>query len=402
MKILVYHPTGNENVRALLRALKNNNMLHTFHTTIAVFESSWFYRFLRGKLSRFKRRTYDSNIKKQTKLYPFLELLLFAGKKKYKGEKLTGSFINKQLTKSVANYVKRNWKTIDGVYGYPFGSYEIFCEAKRHNVECIYELTTIYYKELKEITSIEKKINPQYSSTISIYEESDEVLKKIDMELNLADKIVVSSSYIKDSLLKYGFPEKKIKIIPYGFPHISLKNYTYDGQRKLKVLFAGGMSQIKGLSYMFKAIDFFQDKVILTLVGSITDRNNQELQTQINKYRYLGTLSHERLLYEMRENDVFLFPSLCDGFGLVITESMSQGTPVIASKNSAGRDLIKNNYNGWLIPGASSTSICEVLKQIIENPYLIELNGRNAMKMAENNQWLKYEKNIADFISEIK
>lgn len=398
MKILVYHPTGNENVRALLRALKNNNMLHSFHTTIAVFESSWYYRFLKAKLSRFKRRTYDSKIKKQTILYPFLEILLFAGKKTYKGEKLTGSFINKQLTKSVANYVKRNWKTIDGVYGYPFGSYDVFCEAKRHNIKCFYELTTIYYKELKEITNKEKKKNPQYNSTISIYEESNEILKKIDLELNLADRIIVSSTFIKESLVKYGVPENKIKIIPYGFPQISSKKYDYDGKRKLKVLFAGNLSQIKGLSYMFEAVNLFQDKIILTLAGSIADKNNRILKEQLEKHRYLGAVSHVQLLYEMGKNDILLFPSLCDGFGLVITESMSQGTPVIASVNSAGRDLIENNYNGWLIPVADSKIIGNILNMIIEMPQLVELNGKNATQTALNRPWSKYENDIVNFI----
>ena len=51
----------------------------------------------------------------------------------------------------------------------------------------------------------------------------------------------------------------------------------------------------------------------------------------------------------MREHDVFVFPSLFEGFGLVITESMSQGTPVITTDRTAGPDLIKNDENGWLL-----------------------------------------------------
>jgi glycosyltransferase involved in cell wall biosynthesis len=41
----------------------------------------------------------------------------------------------------------------------------------------------------------------------------------------------------------------------------------------------------------------------------------------------------------MRVNDVLVFPSLFDGFGMVITEAMSQGTPVIVSERSAGPGL---------------------------------------------------------------
>ena len=203
MKILVYHPTGNENVRALLRALKKSDMLHSFHTTIAVFESSWYYRFLRGKLSRFKRRTCDSNIKKQTKLYPFLELLMFAGVKRFKGKEITSGYINLTLAGKVARGMTNVANQVDGVYCYPHGAKQIFEVAKQHKKICFYEQTTAYYKEFEQIISKEKELNPDWVNTITMYKSSDRVLfDQLTEELNLCDVIVAPSTYVKNTLLK--------------------------------------------------------------------------------------------------------------------------------------------------------------------------------------------------------
>ena len=50
----------------------------------------------------------------------------------------------------------------------------------------------------------------------------------------------------------------------------------------------------------------------------------------------------------MKEHDVLIFPSLFEGFGLVITEAMAQGTPVITTDRTAGPDVISDNENGCL------------------------------------------------------
>lgn len=395
-KILVYHPTGNQNVRALLRALQRSNMLHTFHTTIAVFKSSFYYNLFSIKfLSKLKRRTFPDEIKKQTILYPFLEILLGLGIKKYKGKELTGSLINKLLSYKVATYISKTNKIekLFGLYGYPYGSLPLFHEAKKKNIICFYELTTGYYKELKKITQHEKLINPEWASSIKIYEEDDEILHKLDDELNLADCIIVASTYIKTTLLAHNYPANKIHIIPYGFPNIVKRNYRTI-TNKIKILYAGNISQLKGLSYMFKALDSLSDKVELSLAGSISDTNCKPLMMEIRKHKYLGALSHDILLKEMRTNDILLFPSLCDGYGLVINEAMSQGLPVIASYNSGGPDVITHGINGWLVPHANSNEITKILSYIIDHPEEIERVGKNAIITASLRPWNKYEHEI--------
>lgn len=401
-KILVYHPTGNQNVRGLLRGLADRQMLHSYHTTIAVFQSSWYYKYLKGPLEKFKRRTFPESIKNNIVLYPFIETLLTLHVRKYRGMKLTGSTVNKMLAYDVAKYIKNKHKKIDAVYGFPFGSEPIFNEARIHGIKCLYEQTTGYYKSLKEITNKEKSINPDWAKSITIYEEPQEILDKLDRELSMADVIIVASSYIKKTLTTYGYNEDKIKIIPYGYPPITPKKREekYNTER-LKLLFAGNISQLKGLSYLFKSLEGLEDKVELTLVGSKTNNLSTEMNVALAKHNYLGSLSHELLLQEMHKADILVFPTLCDGYGMVVTEAMSQGTPVIASENSCGPDFIKHGINGWLVPIQNSEAIRKIIMEVLSEPSSLKRISEKALDDATQRPWSIYEKEVTDYIKSI-
>ena len=94
-------------------------------------------------------------------------------------------------------------------------------------------------------------------------------------------------------------------------------------------------------------------------------------------------------------NDVLLFPSLFEGFGLVITEAMSQGTPVITTNRTAGPDLITHGENGWIVESGNHIALREMIEQIMDNPELIELNGRAAHKLAGSRPWGVYGTELA-------
>jgi glycosyltransferase involved in cell wall biosynthesis len=104
----------------------------------------------------------------------------------------------------------------------------------------------------------------------------------------------------------------------------------------------------------------------------------------------------------MREHDIFVFPSLFEGFGLVITEAMSQGVPVITTDRTAGPDLIKDGENGWIVPASSSIAIKEVFTKILEKPELLEQFGLAAQQKAQTRPWSVYGQEMADALSSLK
>ena len=120
--ILVYHPTGNQNVRALLNGLCNMKILQSYHTTIGVFPSSFYYSLLKGPLAKFKRRTYSNMLKKYVIQYPFLELAMMAGLKKYRGSLLNGSSLNKILAYDIAKYLHKKYLLLMAYMAFRLGA----------------------------------------------------------------------------------------------------------------------------------------------------------------------------------------------------------------------------------------------------------------------------------------
>lgn len=399
MKVLVYHPTGNQNVRALLRALAERNILHSFHTTIAVFSNSWYYKYLTGRLKKVKRRTYPEIIRDKAKKYPLEEILMFLGVKKLYGRRLTPSYIDSLITQRIVKYLNRHINEINCVFCYPGFSSEIMERAKKNHVSCVYELTTAYYRHVQAIMSKEDSHNSEWAKTITFYRQPDLNYSEYDLELQFADRIICASSYIEKTLLDYGFPESKISVIPYGFPPVKEKRYLRE-QGVIRLLYVGSLSQSKGISYMLDAVEALGDNVAFTLIGALPVHSDI-LISRIRKYSYLGSLSHDEVLREMHKADVLLFPTLSDGFGMVVTEAMSQGTPVIATANSCACDVIQDGVNGWIVPICDSGSIIEILNSLVKDPDLIEKVGKKALETAASRPWKVYEEEISRLLMKL-
>ena len=404
MKIIVSHPTGNMNTRAAIVGFRRNNLLYKFYTCIACFENSWLFKL--SKISFFKefrRRSYDAILEPVTKVYPWWEL----GRQfsiKFKLKKLTkheiGPFsidkIYATLDKYVANKIKKYSKDIAAVYAYEDCALNTFREAKKHNKICIYDLPIGHWRSMRELLTIEKERNPQWGMTIGGFNDSEEKLNRKDEELLLADKIYVASTFTKKTLEL--FPQKlnDIEVIPYGFPPIN-KHRVYipfEG-RKIKVLFVGGLSQRKGISYLFESVKGLESKIGLTVVGSGNVESCPILKQELEKVKYIPSLPHEEVLKLMSEHDLLIFPSLFEGFGLVITEAMSQGTPVITTERTCGPDIITDGKDGWIVKAGSSQPIKELLEQFIDNPSILHKVGRNALQTASLRPWLSYERELA-------
>ncbi|MBU3714296.1 MAG: glycosyltransferase family 4 protein [Ferruginibacter sp.] len=382
-------------------------MLSYFFTTLAVFPDSLTDRIahLPG-LKEIRRRGFDVRFKEHTECQPIYELFRLLSLK-MNLKKLTrheiGLFstdrIIQRLDKKIAERLKRgNFPDIKAVYSYEDGAMNTFMTAKSIGLKNIYDLPIGYWRSAREFLQFEKQRWPEWASTITGFKDSEVKLNRKDFEIELADVIMVASSFTASTLENFPGPEKKIHIIPYGFPpvHEGIRDY-YDGKkRKLKLLFVGGLTQRKGIADVFEAVKQFSNDVSLTIVGQKTTHECKALDSCLKKYNYIPTLSNQRILELMRTHDVLLFPSLFEGFGLVITEAMSQGMPVITTNRTAGPDIIDHNKNGWLINAADTRVLIAAIKYLLDNPHAVEENGQNALHTAKQRPWNVYGQMLAE------
>ena len=409
--ILLSHPTGNAFLRVLGESLKDSGMLYAFYTTVACFPGTILYNLSKYKpMLEIRRRSFDESLRSYTRSWPWLEAgRLLAGKFKWytlttheKGM-LSVDAIYRNLDRRVARDLTESLgKNVEGVYAYEDGAYATFLQAKKLNIICLYDLPIGYWRTARRLLRHEYENNPEWSSTLSGWKDSDSKLYRKDNELGLADHIFVASSFTKQTLADYPGDLPSVSVIPYGFPPaVAERAYPPLRGRALRLLFVGGLSQRKGISYLFDAVDELQDKVELTVVGRKAVQDCSALNLALSRHTWMPTLPHEQILQLMQEHDILVFPSLFEGFGLVITEAMSQGTPVITTERTAGADFITHGENGWIVEAGNTEVLIKQIEELLTQPELIRQNGQSALETARKRPWSLYGEELAGKIKKV-
>lgn len=409
MKVLISHPTGNAFFRAASLGLANAGILGSFRTTVAAFPGNAFDRLGEyGLFSEFKRRHYDAILEPFSETWPWVELGRIAAAKlkmKQLTRHETGLFsvdaVYRDLDRRVAKSLSKELKNgVDTVYAYEDGALLSFQEAKRLGMGCLYDLPIGYWRAARRLLEIEKERWPEWTATLTGFSDSDEKLAHKDEEIRSADRIFVASSFTASTLKDFPGKLAPIEVIPYSFPivgadreYLSVKKNT-----PLKLLFVGGLSQRKGIADLFAAVDALGKHVELTVVGRKASDDCPALDLALSKHRWIQSLPHNEVLKIMRQHDVLVFPSLFEGFGLVITEAMSQGTPVITTDRTAGPDLIEHGKNGWIVEAGSTVALQQAIEELIGQPEIIIETGKRAMQTARKRSWEQYGEELAEAV----
>jgi len=411
MKLLSYHLTGNENVKAAIMGLSNAGLLNEFHVAIASVPGTVLDCIGGiGPFSEIRRRRFDPAIKPHLHIWPWFELgrILALKTGVIKLTNVTRSpfhidAVIQNFDKHIANRIKQvKQNGVDTIYGYEDMSLFTFREAKSRGLKCLYDLPIGYWRAAQRLLDNERQRWPEWVNTMPGFSDSEQKLANKDEELRLADRIFVASTFTAETLKD--FPDKlsPIEIIPYGFPAISNEERVYinfKSGRPLRLLYVGSLSQRKGIAGLFEAVESFGNRVELTLVGQKITEDCPPLNKALKKHTWIPSMPNTEILKLMRKNDVFVFPSLFEGFGLVITEAMSQGTPVITTERTAGPDIIEHGKNGWLIQAGLVEPLKQAIEGILLRPERIEEVGRAATETARLRPWGNYGKELADAIS---
>lgn len=410
-KIVLSHPTGNTFSRAAVKGILDAGMLQKFYTTIAAFEGDSLSKL--SKVPGFKeieRRKYNAELRDYTQKYPWIEAGRFILPKlglkemiKHETGKFSVDAVYSSLDKKIASQLDQFIKDgVNALYAYEDGAFYSFSEAKKRGLKCIYDLPIGYWRVQRELLEDEKEKNPEWIKTLNAFKDSKEKLKRKDEEIRMADHIIVASSFTASTLNYFPDQVPPVHVIPYAFPTpVEYRNYTDTTTRKLKFLFVGGLSQRKGIAYLFDAINDLGNEVELTIVGRKPVDDCEALNENLKKHTYIPSLPHTKILELMREQDLLIFPSLFEGFGLVVTEAMSQGTPVITTERTCGPDIIEHDVDGWIIQAGSSKSLKTQINKLIENPDQLISAGKAALKKAKDRSWEIYSKEIGDEIVRI-
>jgi starch synthase len=214
-----------------------------------------------------------------------------------------------------------------------------------------------------------------------------------DTELALADVVFVASSFTHQTLDSAPSFKAAVVVAPYGAPSIPAVPPSAPPRptgNQLRVLFVGSLGQRKGLSYLFEACRQLEGAIQLTVIGTRPQEDCPALDRELAQVRWIGSCPHPQVLAEMAAHDVFVFPSLFEGFGLVLLEAMAMGLPIITTPNTAGPDVIEEGREGFIVPIRDSRAIADRLARLHDNPDLRDEMSANARRRAAEFTWDDY------------
>jgi glycosyltransferase involved in cell wall biosynthesis len=283
------------------------------------------------------------------------------------------------------------------VYAYDDGALETFRAAKAAGLSTIYEHPIVHWRKVRQIQEEEAELHPEWKATLGALRDSAEKFARKDEEIALADRIVVASTFSKDSLALAPGLSAKIHIVPYGAPSPSVHPDNRPTNDRLRVIFVGGLGQAKGLGYLLEAAQRHERHIELTLVGKRLSALIPE-QRVLDRHRWIPSLAHDDLLAEMSRQDVLVLPSLHEGFGLVILEAMSQGLTVITTAHTGGPDVIQDGREGFIVPIRSVDAIVEKLELLAGDRAMLTGMKEAAQKKAALLTWEGYRSRLVEVV----
>lgn len=210
--------------------------------------------------------------------------------------------------------------------------------------------------------------------------------QRVLLEYDLADLILVQSTYAAETFAAAGVPEEKIVIVARG-ADVAQFTPAETPPPVFRAIFAGALIKRKGVHHILRAWRSLGLKdAELWLVGSPHAEVKPALDEAAGdpSVKMLG-FSHD-LPALFRHASVFLFPSECEGWAKVTFEAAAAGLPMIGTRESG--DSIINGVTGWLVPANDPDALAEKIRHAHAHADQLPAMGRAArQRIVDGYQW---------------
>lgn len=229
---------------------------------------------------------------------------------------------------------------------------------------------------------------------------SNSVLKNADKVLALAENM---KTKIQDI---WGI---NASVIPNGIDVERFENLSKaDVRRKLGlkreekiIIFVGTLKSVKGVEYLIEAMSIVNKnnaETKLILIGDGEEKENlKKLVQELNLEHcvfFLGRKSNEKIPEHMAASDIFVLPSLSEGFPNVFLEAMASGLPIVATKVGGVPEIIKDGENGFLVEPKNPQQLAEKILFLLENENLKERISQNNREKVKEYSWEEVVKKL--------
>lgn len=407
--VVVIHPTGNQNVRSVLAGLNERQLLARFATALGHADEDQPPRWIPTRWrAEWRRRSYALP-RRRVWQSPASELVRLGAERagwRFLTRQETGPFcvdsVYRLLDARVANGLEALVETsaVTGIYGYEDGCATSFRRAKALGLACFYDLPIAYWETAGRLLDEEAGRLPAWAPTLGVTGAGSAKVERKTEELQLADVVFCPSEFVAASLPPGVRDTKEVVVAHFGSPAVKQDDFPLQERAAaaggaLRVLFAGSMSQRKGLGDLFAAMKRLERRDIeLIVMGSPLAPMNF-YREQFPGFTYERTRPHAEVLRLMRSCHVLVLPSIVEGRALVMQEAMSQGLPLLITANTGGEDLIEVGQTGFLVPIRSPEALAERLAWFADHREQTRAMGEQSRGKAATYTWSGYGAAIA-------
>lgn len=219
--------------------------------------------------------------------------------------------------------------------------------------------------------------------------------------------VVTESESTRQEFLRYGFAKQNVRIFRSGIDTSPLKKLN--NKKDLNhLLVLGSVRPMKRTLSAVKGFEFARDKNLslkLTIAGDDGTRYGDKVRKYVKKSRHteaiemVGRVSNNQRQKLMREAAIIIVTSIKEGWGLIVTESNSQGTPAVAYDVTGLRDSIKDGVTGKLVKSGDERALGQNIYELLDDT--AKYQKIRTAALADSKQYT-FDNSYADFMSAVK
>lgn len=275
---------------------------------------------------------------------------------------------------------------------------EAFRRAKPLGVCCVLDQCTAHIKTGLRLLREERELHPEFADSLPV-DVPEWWVERCCQELDLADAVLISSDYGRQTLVDNGVSARKVFVIPYAAEISRFQPLAPGPDEPFRVLFVGRITQRKGIKYVLEA--FRQLKLPnaeLILIGGIAG-SGKGLEPYRACFTHIPSVPYPELHRYFQRTSIFILPSLHDSGVLAIHEALASGLPVIATPNCGS--VVRDGLEGFIVPIRDVEALKEKILLLYENRELREEMSHRARLRAEEFTWAAYRQRLARVMSEL-
>lgn len=253
-------------------------------------------------------------------------------------------------------------------FAYDTGALEVMEWLREREVYCVLDQMDPSRVEVDLVREEEKSWPGWQDHSTNVPEN---YFRRREQEWNLADRIIVNSEFCRRALIRQGVSPEKLIVVPLSFETSERPPLNdHSGCRQhLRVLWLGQVNLRKGIPYLLEAArQLLSEKVHIDVVGPIGISSDAVASAPSNVTLH-GRVDRDQIGEWYRRADLFVLPTISDGFALTQLEAMAHGLPVIATPNCG--DVVRHELDGLIIPPRDARALAQAIHRYLQDPFLL-------------------------------